>query len=148
MGFPTAMKNALVKLLFNGVAIPNIADNAAAAAAGSFYLSLFTADPGDAGTQATNEVAYPGYARPAVARTAAGFTINGGVASLTSPVDFPEGTGDGNGNATFWGIGLAANGAGTLLAKGPTSKALPTGDGITPRLKAGSYVSIVNSPTE
>lgn len=148
MGFPAAMKNALAKLLFNGTPIASIADNAAAAPAVTYYLSLHIADPGEAGTQATSEANYPGYARQPVARSAAGFNVVGGDAALVNYADFPEGTGDGNGNVAFWGIGLALNGAGTLLAKGPTTKVIPTGDGITPRLKAGSKVSIINSPTE
>lgn len=148
MGFPTAMKNALAKLLFNGTPIAGIADNAAAAPAATYYLSLHIADPGDAGTQATSEASYPGYARQPVARTAAGFNVTGGDAALVSNADFPEGTAAGNGNVTFWGIGLSLNGAGTLIAKGPTNKPIPTGDGITPRLKVGSKVSIINSPTE
>ena len=43
--------------------------------AGNLYISLHTADPGAAGTQATSECAYPPYARVAASRTAGGWTV-------------------------------------------------------------------------
>jgi hypothetical protein len=42
----------LLKLIFNAVAIANIADNAAASPLTNLFWALHTADPGDAGTQA------------------------------------------------------------------------------------------------
>lgn len=141
MSFSNAMDLGLAKLLFNGVGIANLADNAAAAPAGTFYLSLHTADPGKAGTQATNEATYAGYVRQPVARGPAGFTITGGRASLTSAIEFPEGASS-VGNVTHWAIGLSPNGAGLLIASGSTDRVIPTGNGVVPRLKVGTYVEI------
>ena len=65
-------ENALMKLIFQGTAIANIADNASSSPLTSLYLSLHTSDPGEAGTQATNECAYTSYARVAVDRDSDG----------------------------------------------------------------------------
>lgn len=87
-------------------------------AIGTLYVSLHTADPGDAGTQSTSEVAYTGYARVGVSRTAGGWSVAGGVASNVAPVLFPINSGVTTPTATHFGIGTAANGAGVLLYSG------------------------------
>jgi len=43
----------------------------------NLYLALHTSDPGEAGGQSTNEADYTGYARVAVPKTAAGWTVSG-----------------------------------------------------------------------
>ena len=68
-------ENDLLKLIFNATAIANIADNAASAPLTNLYISLHTSDPGEAGGQTTNEIAYTSYARVAVARTSGGFVV-------------------------------------------------------------------------
>jgi len=73
-------ENDLLQLLFNNVDIADIGDASGiqnSAAAGSLYVALHTGDPGEAGTAATNESAYGSYARQAVARSAAGWTVSG-----------------------------------------------------------------------
>ena len=65
----TAFSADLLKLIFNGTAIANIADNAASAPLANLVLSLHTADPGVGASQTTSEVAYTGYARVSVPRT-------------------------------------------------------------------------------
>ena len=109
-------------------------------AVGSLYLSLHTADPGEAGTQATSEIAYTSYARKAVARTSGEFSVSGNAVSLVSNQQFPKGTG-GSGSATHWGIGTDASGAGKLLYKGALSAAIGCGAGITPQIDAGTLVT-------
>src|SRR5262252_1773311 len=80
--------NDWLKLIFNAVAIPNIADNASSAPLTNLYLSLHTADPGAGGSQTTSEAAYTSYARATVARTSSGFTVSGNSVILASPVNF------------------------------------------------------------
>lgn len=58
-------ENDWLLLIFNATAIANIADNAASAPLTNLYVSLHTADPGEAGDQTTNEAAYTSYARVA-----------------------------------------------------------------------------------
>jgi len=133
-------ENDLLKLIFNGTPIAGIADNAAASALGSLYLSLHTADPGEGGSQTTSEVSYTGYARPAVARSAAGWTVAGNTASLTSAINFPAGTA-GSGTAGYFAVGTAAEGAGKILYSGPLTPTIATGNGVTPQLGAGTTIT-------
>jgi hypothetical protein len=110
-------ENALLKLIFNAVAIANVADNAAASPLTNLYVSLHTADPGDSGSQTTNEIAYTGYARVAVARTTGGWTVTTNSVSPFATIAFPAGTG-GSGTAMFFAVGTASSGAGNLLYSG------------------------------
>ena len=132
-----------ITLLFNNTNIALVGDATGlrgSTTVGSLYLSLHTADPGEAGTQATSEVAYTSYSRKAVARTAGEFSIAGNAVSLVSNQDFPAGTG-GAGTATHWGIGTDASGAGKLLYKGAITPSIVCGAGITPRINAGQIVT-------
>jgi hypothetical protein len=136
-------ENDYLKLIFNNVTMTLVGDAAgilASAAAGSLYFSLHTADPGEAGDQTTNEVAYTSYARVAVARTTGGFTVSTNTAALVANVSFPAGTG-GSGTATHWGIGASSSGAGKLLYKGAISPTIVCGNGVTPQLTAGTCVT-------
>ncbi len=133
-------ENDLLKLIFNATPIANIADNAASSPLTNLYVSLHTADPGEAGDQTTSEVAYTSYARVAVARTSGGFTVTGNSVSPVSNIDFPAGTG-GSGTATHWAIGTAASGAGKILYKGAITPSIVCGNGITPRLTTASTVT-------
>lgn len=110
--------------------------------AGSYYVSLHTADPGEAGDQTTNEIAYTSYARVAVNRAsgAGGFTVSTNTAAFASAVTFPQGTG-GSGTATYFGIGCSSSGAGKLLYKGAISPNVVCGNLITPQINAGTVVT-------
>lgn len=134
-------ENDLVKLIFNGTAIANLADNAASAPLTSLYVSLHTADPGEAGTQTTNEISYTGYARVAVARTSGGFTVSGNSVNLAANVEFGTMTAGAGGTVTHWGIGTAASGAGKILYSGTVTPNLAIANGSTPRLTTSSTVT-------
>lgn len=143
MSKSNTFENDLLKLIFNNDNIALVGDATGlrgSSAAGSLYLSLHTADPGEAGDQSTSEIAYTSYARVAVARTTGGFTISGNAASLAAAVDFPAGTG-GSGTATHVGIGTSASGAGKLLYKGALTPNIVCGNGVTPRVNAGQCVT-------
>ena len=139
-------ENQLLLLIFNNTNIADIGDATGlrgSSAAGSLYLAMHTADPGEAGTEATNEISYTGYARQAVARSSAGFTVSGNAVTLTNNVDFPEMTGGTGGTWTHWSVGVAASGATKVLYKGaltsPTSVAVAVG--VTPRLKQATSIT-------
>lgn len=143
MSKSNAWENALLLLAFNNTNAANIGDATGlrgSSTAGSLYLSLHTADPGEAGDQTTNEVAYTSYARVAVARSGAGFTVTANAVALAANNDFPAGTG-GSGTATYFGIGTAASGAGVLLYKGEITPNIVCGNGVTPRINAGTVVT-------
>ena len=108
--------------------------------AGSYYISLHTADPGEAGDQTTNEIAYTSYARVAVARSSGGFTVSTNTVAFAAAVTFPAGTG-GSGTATHFGIGCSSSGAGKLLYKGALSPNVVCGSGVTPQINAGTVVT-------
>lgn len=133
-------ENDLVKLIFQGTAIANIADNAAASPLTNLYLSLHTADPGEAGDQTTSEATYTSYARVAVARTSSGFTIANNQVTLAANTDFPAATG-GTNTITHFGIGTASSGAGKLLYKGSLSPTISVSNGVTPRINSGVIVT-------
>jgi hypothetical protein len=108
--------------------------------AGSYYISLHTGDPGEAGDQTTSECTYTDYARVAVARSGAGFTVTASAVALAADVVFPVGSG-GSGTATHWGLGCSSSAAGKLLYKGSISPSIVTGSGVTPTLTAGTVVT-------
>lgn len=143
MSKTNSWENGLLLLLFNNTNFANVGDATGlrgSTTAGSLYFSLHTADPGEAGDQTTNEVTYTSYARVAVARSGAGFTVSGNAASVAANVTFPAGTG-GSGTATHWGLGTASSAAGVLLYKGAISPNIVTGSGVTPQLTAGQVVT-------
>lgn len=141
MSFGNTFENDLLKLIFNATAIANIADNAASAPLTNLYLSLHTSDPGEAGDQTTNEVAYTSYARVAVARSGSGWTVTNNSVSPVSEVSFPAGTG-GSGTATHFAVGTASSGAGKLILKGTISPNIVCGNGVTPKLKTTTAMTL------
>ena len=133
-------ENDFLKLVFNATAIANIADNAASSPLTNLYVSLHTADPGEAGDQTTSEVAYTSYARVAVARTTGGWTVTGNSVSPVANISFPAGTG-GSGTATHASVGTLTSGAGKILYKGTVTPNIVCGNGITPVLTTASTVT-------
>lgn len=134
-------ENDLVKLIFQATAIANIADNAASSPATNLYVSLHTSDPGEAGDQTTNETAYTGYARVAVARSAGGFTVTNNSVSPAANIDFAECTASAGAAITHFGIGTASSGAGKLLYKGTVTPNITMAVGVIPRLKTTSTIT-------
>lgn len=84
-----------------------------------FHISLHTADPGEAGNQATNEAAYGAYARVAVARTTGGWTVTANKVENAALVAFPQRNNAGSETLTHFGIGTDSSGAGNLLYSAP-----------------------------
>lgn len=137
----TTFSNGWLNLTFRAEAIANLAQNNATAPLTNLHISLHTADPGVGGSQATSEVAYTGYARVAVSRSATGWTAS--TAGSTSPVaniDFPVGTG-GTGTVTHFAIGSAATGAGVVYYTGTVTPNITVGNGVQPRLTTATAIS-------
>ena len=146
MSITNAAEAALLDLLFLNVDWANIGDAGGlqnSATAGSFYISLHTSDPGEAGDQTTNEVAYTSYARVAVNRSAGGWTRSVSTVSNTALVQFPQATG-GTATATHFGIGTDSSGAGNLLLKGALNSSLSISNGIQPQFAAGALTATVD----
>lgn len=137
MSMGNTFENDIQKLIFNATAIANIADNAASSPLTNLYVSLHTADPGEAGDQTTNEATYTSYARVAVARTSGGWTVSGAEATNAALTQFPQCTG-GTNTITHVAIGTASSGAGKLLFSGALSASLSVSSGIQPQFAAGA----------
>lgn len=109
-----------LSLLFTNIDFADVGDAAGlqnSATEGSLYVSLHTADPGEAGSQNTNEAGYTSYARVAVARNVGGWTVASGQVTNAAQITFPTATG-GSSAIGWWGVGTASSGAGVLLYYG------------------------------
>lgn len=136
----TTFSNDFLKLIFNAVAIANIADNAAASPLTNLYFAMHTADPGVGGAQTTSECTYTPYARVGVLRTSSGFTITGQNVSPVNDVNFPIVT-SGTETATYWSLGTASSGAGKILYRGALSPAISIAPGAPPVIHNSLFVN-------
>jgi hypothetical protein len=147
MSMSNASETAFLEMLFKNTAWANVGDASGlqpSATAGSLYVALHTADPGEAGTQATSEVSYTGYARIAVARSGAGWTVSGNQVSNAATVQFGECTA-GSSTATHFSVGVAGGtGATAILFSGQLTAPRAISEGITPLFNAGSLVGTVD----
>lgn len=139
-GKSATFENDTLKLIFNAVAIGNIADNAASSPLTSLYVSLHTADPTDAGTQTSNEMSYTGYARVGVVRSAAGWTVTGNSVSPTANIDFGTMTAGTGGTWTHWAVGTASSGTGKILYSGTVSPNPVIAVGSIPRISTSTTI--------
>jgi hypothetical protein len=140
MSKSNTFENDWLKLIFNATAIANLADNAASSPLTNLYVSLHTADPGEAGNQTTNETSYTSYARVAVARTSGGWTVTNNSVSPVANIDFPAATG-GSGTITYFGVGSASSGSGVLYYSGTVTPSISVTSGVTPRLTTASTIT-------
>jgi len=104
-------ENALLLCIFNNTTVAGIGDDGlrGSTTAGSLYVALFkTVAPSDS-VQGT-ELAYTGYARVAVARSGAGWTVAGNNCSNAALVEFGVCTG----GAPETAISFAVCKAGTI----------------------------------
>jgi hypothetical protein len=136
----TTFSNDVMLLLFNAIALANIADNAAASPATNLYLSLHTASPGIGGSQLTNETNYTNYTRIAISRNAGGWTVAAGSATNASLAQFPQ-CGASGATITHVAIGMAASGAGKVLYAGALSASLAVANLIQPQFAATALVA-------
>lgn len=141
MSISDTTETAILSLIFNATAWANYADNAATSPQTQVAVALHTADPGDAGTMSTSEIAYTSYARVNVNRNSGGWTVTGGSVSPAANIDFPAGTG-GSGTATFYSTGKSGGGALAILWSGSVSPSILTGSGITPRLTTATTITL------
>jgi len=140
MSKSNAFENSLLKLIFNATAIANLADNAATSPLTNLYVSLHTADPGEAGDQSTSEATYTGYARVAVLRTSGGWTVTNNSVSPVANIDFGNCTA-GTNTITYFGVGTASTGAGVLYYSGTVTPSISVSSGVTPRLTTASTIT-------
>lgn len=122
-------ENDYVKFIFNNTAMPSYGSN--------LYLSLHTADPGEAGDQTTNEATYTSYARIAVSRDSSGWVVSNNQSSNNNLLQFPQCTGGSN-TITHIAIGTASSGAGQILYSGALNASLNVSNLIQPQFSAAA----------
>lgn len=142
MSFSNQFEADILGLIFNATAISGLADNASASPLTNLYVALHTADPGEGGNQGTSEVNYTGYARVAVQRSGAGWTLAGQTISPTSVIEFGEMIAGTAGTATHATVGTAASGAGKVIIRGALSPTIPFQVGTVPRIRANSTITL------
>ena len=135
-----SFENSILLHIFNNSDVANIGDATGirgSSTAGSLYVTLHTADPGEGGSCTTSEATYTSYARVAVARSGAGWTVSGNQASNAAVVQFAQATGGSN-TITYFGICAASSGASLLLFSGALSGSLSVTTGVIPRFPIGN----------
>jgi hypothetical protein len=146
MSFSNAFETELLDLIFTNSAIANLGDAGGpqgSSTAGNLYISLHTSDPGEAGSQTTNETAYTSYARVAVARSGAGWTVSGNQVSNAAQIQFPQCTG-GSSTVTHFAVGYDSAGAGVVVMSGALSSSLAVSNGITPLFAASALTATLD----
>lgn len=133
-------ENDLLKLIFNGTAIANIADNAASGPLANLFVALHVADPGEAGVQTANEANYTSYARVSVARSGAGWAVTNNQVKPVGSISFPQATG-GNNTITHFSIGVASSGGSKILYKGTVTPNIVVSNGVTPVLTTDTVIT-------
>lgn len=124
-------ENDLLKYQFNDVA-PGLG--------ASVTYALHTADPGEAGTQLTNEAAYTGYARVSKSRSGTGdFTVTGSSVSPAADVDFGVCAGGTMAPITHFSVGTGTGNK--IMYKGPVTPNITVVIGTIPRLKTTSTIT-------
>jgi len=144
MSKSNTFENDLLLLIFNNTNVANVGDATGlrgSTTAGSLYVSLHTADPGEAGDQTTSEISYTGYARVAVARTSGGWTVTGSSVSPAAEISFGAMTAGTGGLATHAAVGTAASGTGKVLYKGALGPTISVSNGVTPKIPVGSTIT-------
>jgi hypothetical protein len=143
MSLTNAAETDLLKLLFNNTTWANIGDVTGivgSTAAGVYYISLHTADPGETGDQTTNETSYTNYVRVSVVRTSSGFTIAGNTVSNAAAINFAQ-CGASGATLTYFGIGTASSASGHLIASGALTSSLAVSNNITPSFAIGALTA-------
>lgn len=130
MSKSNALENDLLLYIFNNTTPAWSAD-------AGYYLALHSADPGEAGTQATSEVSYTGYARVLVARNGTALPVTADTVTNGAQIQFPTCTG-GSVTATHWSVGRLSSGAGQILYSGALTSSLAISNNVTPQFAASA----------
>jgi hypothetical protein len=146
MSLSNSAENNLLLLIFNNTTWANVGDATGlrgSTVAGSFYVQLSTGTLGETSDQSTTEAAYGSYARQAVARSSAGWTVSGTAptqAANTAAISYPACT-SGSETETYFSIGRASSSTGEVLWYGALTASLAVSTGITPSFAIGACVA-------
>lgn len=132
-------ENDLLKLIFQAIAIADLAENDTSSPATTLTVALHTADPGEGGDQTTSEISYTGYARQAVARSAAGWTVTGNSVSPVANIDFPVMTAGAGGTVTHVSVGTGVGNK--LLYSGAITPNIVVTTSVAPRISTATVIT-------
>ena len=141
MSLIDSFENELLLYMFNNTIFGDFGDATgipATAAPGSMFVSLHTADPGEAAAdQSVSECAYTGYARQGIARAsgAGGWLITTNVADNVTAEQMGANTGSSE-TATDFGLGYAVSGATDLYMIGTADLVISVG--VNPEFAIGA----------
>lgn len=139
MSMGDTAENAVLDLIFTAVAWANIADNTATSPETNLGVALHTGDPGESGSQLTNEAAYTSYAREDIARTTGGWTVTANSVSPVAAITFTQATG-GSETETHFSVGKASND--DLLFSGTVTPNIVVSNGVQPELTTSTAITI------
>lgn len=149
MSASNSFESSALNLIFLNSNIANVGDATGlrgSSTAGSLFVALHTADPGEAGDQTTSETTYTGYARVAVARSGAGWTVSGtaptqvaNAAAVTFGLDTV-----GSQTITHFSVGVATSGASVIIVSGALTASLAVSPGITPSFAIGALTATLD----
>jgi len=144
MSKSNAFETDLLKLILQNITFAGVGDATGivgSSTAGSLFVSLHTADPGEAGDQSTSEISYTGYSRVAVARSTGGWVVTNNSVSPAATVSFGQMTAGTGGTVTHFGVGKSSSGAGELLWSGTVSPNIAVTNGVTPQLTTATAIT-------
>lgn len=132
-------ENDLLALIFNGTAIADLAENDSSSPATTLTVALHTSDPGETGSQSTNETAYTGYSRVAVNRNSGGWTVTNNSVSPAANIDFGECSASPGAALTHFSVGTGVGNK--LLYSGTLTPNITMAVGVIPRIKTTSTIT-------
>lgn len=147
-GLSNASQSDLLLLLANNTSWANVGNAGGipqSTVAGSFYVELSTGTLTAASTQSMTEAAYTSYARQAVARSSAGWTVSGSSPTQfanAAAVTFPKCTG-GSETETYFSVGRDSSSTGEVLWWGPLTSSLAVSNNITPSFAISALVCTI-----
>jgi hypothetical protein len=149
MSASNTFENDILLLLFNNTNIANVGDATGvrgSTTAGSLFVALHTADPGETGNQSTSETTYTGYARVGVARSGAGWTVSGTAPTqVANAATITFGTSTvGTPTITHFSVGYQSAGATPILVSGALTTSQVINIGGTNTFAAGALVATVD----
>lgn len=135
----TAMCNAILDLWYGAVAVPNVADNAAASPLTNIAMALATASYSASSTLASNETTYTNYARKNdIPRSTSGFTLaSGGSINNAAAIEFAQ-CGVTGAAITSAALGKTGGGAAQIFHYGDLNASIAVSNQIQPRFAIGA----------
>jgi hypothetical protein len=141
MSLINSFENELLLFMFNNTGLADFGDATgivATTGAGSMFVSLHTADPGEAAAnQSVSECTYTGYARQGIARAsgAGGWLVTASVADNVTATQMGE-NGGASQTATDFGLGFAVSGPTDMYMIGTAD--LVIGTNVNPEFAIGA----------